>query len=449
MITAPQINSMVNMSKASFNGPQLSGQGQSTGGFTNILAAMMSNGDNKGGDMMSMLKSGNMSIEGLLQNFIGAEDDNTGLDPLLLSLIQQLMRNPQEFQDLLKDIMDTGDRGIREIAQMNYGQLKELTALLKEMIGNGDNKQPLSSGLIKEGMKEDLLFKGILSSETISGVSIDDVENSAITASITDIKPALHSAILKMAEGAIKGENISGSISSNKEGNISLKDFYLLRGKDTAEGKAVSTSSEQASINETLDLFSEMAIVEEISGSGSKASNLGDNLSGALKDSLNNAAGQDSNRLQSASIGGTNNQTAQTATTRNEQAIKETLHVSRIQEIDAKIIRAVESGQNSLTIRLEPPELGTLKIKLVLADGMVRADVRVENAAVKDMMNLAAPQIRNSLESAGIKVSEFFVDIREEYYSDGRRHNQDNENGKKHKHSKEKDEDFKPFDFFI
>ena len=110
-------------------------------------------------------------------------------------------------------------------------------------------------------------------------------------------------------------------------------------------------------------------------------------------------------------------------------AIKPVVTVSRPAELDQPILKAIGNGEKYLIIKLDPPDLGSVRIKLTMVDGNIRADLKVDSGVVKDLFNSSIPHIKASLESAGVKVSDIFVDVRkDQYYSeeDSRRR----ENGK-------------------
>lgn len=136
----------------------------------------------------------------------------------------------------------------------------------------------------------------------------------------------------------------------------------------------------------------------------------------------------------------------QTSYAKNDPAVKESLHVSRLNELGEPIIKTLGTGDKHLVIKLEPPDLGSIQIKLRMTNGVLTADIRVDSNAVRDLFSAAIPQIRASLEDSGIKVSDFFVDVKEEdYYSDGGRQ-QDDTNQQQHKQNKESK--FQFFDYF-
>jgi len=113
----------------------------------------------------------------------------------------------------------------------------------------------------------------------------------------------------------------------------------------------------------------------------------------------------------------------QTSSAHEQSPVQETVPANRMVSLDEVISRAVDSGQKNLVVRIDPPDLGSMHIKLSLENGVLRADVRVDSSSVKDSFNLALPQIKSSLENSGIKVSEFHVDVREDQYRNGQERN--------------------------
>lgn len=123
--------------------------------------------------------------------------------------------------------------------------------------------------------------------------------------------------------------------------------------------------------------------------------------------------------------------------------VKEPIHVNRLYELGEVMEKTIRSGDKHLIIKIEPPDLGSIQIKLKMDNGMLRADFKVDSVAVKDLFSMAIPQIKTSLENAGIRVSDFFVDVKDDYYSDNRgQHDNVNQQNKQNK----KQDNF--FDYF-
>lgn len=95
-----------------------------------------------------------------------------------------------------------------------------------------------------------------------------------------------------------------------------------------------------------------------------------------------------------------------------------------IADIPDTIRTAAENGTRHLVVRLDPPDLGQVHIRLRMSQGVLTAELKVDSGSTKDVFTTALPQIRASLENAGIKVGELHIDLREEYANDqdARRH---------------------------
>lgn len=96
----------------------------------------------------------------------------------------------------------------------------------------------------------------------------------------------------------------------------------------------------------------------------------------------------------------------------SEQKIQ--LPITRLQDISNIMFKALSASQKTLTIQLEPPEMGRILIKLFLENGAVRADMKVDYPHVKEMLTGLIPEIRSNLQSSGVKVSDFLLDLSRE-----------------------------------
>jgi flagellar hook-length control protein FliK len=132
----------------------------------------------------------------------------------------------------------------------------------------------------------------------------------------------------------------------------------------------------------------------------------------------------------------------QTVSGHDQSPVQQTVPASQLSSLDTVISKAVNAGQGNLVIRIDPPDLGSMQIKLSLDNGVLKANVSVDSNAVKDSFNLAMPQIRASLENAGIKVSDFQVDVREDQYRNGQERNNQGQQQRQGKESKNGFSDF-------
>ncbi len=89
------------------------------------------------------------------------------------------------------------------------------------------------------------------------------------------------------------------------------------------------------------------------------------------------------------------------------------------QEISDKILNKVSNvinhlatkGGETITIRLQPPELGKIQIELVMKDNTINAKINTENIAVKEVIMTNLDQIKASIENSGFNINKLDVEI--------------------------------------
>jgi flagellar hook-length control protein FliK len=67
------------------------------------------------------------------------------------------------------------------------------------------------------------------------------------------------------------------------------------------------------------------------------------------------------------------------------------------------------NGQLEMEVQLEPPALGRLIVKLVRADGGLRASFVVTNESARTTVQNEMPALQRALEQAGVTLTEFSV----------------------------------------
>ncbi|WP_353683642.1 flagellar hook-length control protein FliK [Thermodesulfovibrio sp. 3907-1M] len=96
------------------------------------------------------------------------------------------------------------------------------------------------------------------------------------------------------------------------------------------------------------------------------------------------------------------------------------LPFTRLKEVSDIVFKALSSSQKTIIVQLEPPELGKILIKLSMDNAGLRADMKVDYPHVKEALSGLIPEIKSNLESTGLKVSDFLLDLMKENrgYSD-------------------------------
>ncbi|MCK5912421.1 MAG: flagellar hook-length control protein FliK, partial [Desulfuromusa sp.] len=68
-----------------------------------------------------------------------------------------------------------------------------------------------------------------------------------------------------------------------------------------------------------------------------------------------------------------------------------------------------ESGR--MVLRLQPAELGSLKLELMVEGDRVRANLHAQSQQVQEVLERNLPQLRNALAEQGLKIDQFQVTI--------------------------------------
>jgi flagellar hook-length control protein FliK len=84
--------------------------------------------------------------------------------------------------------------------------------------------------------------------------------------------------------------------------------------------------------------------------------------------------------------------------------------VSRV----AKAFQTASERDGSVQLRLNPPDLGALKLQLTVKDGVMSAAVETDNANARRLLLDHLPALRDRLAEQNIRVDRFDVDVRQE-----------------------------------
>ena len=257
---------------------------------------------------------------------------------------------------------------------------------------------------------------------------------------------------------AAHGENYLAALAVKQDGSADKIDFKLpdkisANSKDALLGALKSASQDNSTnaIPPAADSAKTEAELQSFSQSGKDAATIsrtagsaGDASSEFKIEVSDGSASSQSSGDKGREATGLYAQSIQTQTVSgHEQApIQETVPANRLNSLDEVIAKAVDSGQKNLVIRIDPPDLGSMHIRLSLDNGVLKAEVRVDSSSVKDSFNLALPQIKTALENSGIRVSEFHVDVREDQYRNGQERNNQAQQQKQGRGSKNGFSDF-------
>ncbi|UCE67778.1 MAG: flagellar hook-length control protein FliK [Candidatus Zixiibacteriota bacterium] len=204
-----------------------------------------------------------------------------------------------------------------------------------------------------------------------------------------------------------KASNLEGLFLLNHRTSISLLD---LKNQTSLRGN-INRHSEGIVVPESLNEI-------EGAGAGEVRSEKNDNPSALSKISVGSNGVSETlsakYKYNNGSLDGITDQyeLLRNATIKNSpQDIKEmpVKNFENIENIKASIISAIEHGRSTVRMRLHPPDLGTLHIKLQWRAGTLVTEFRVENAKAGEVVSAILPELKASLEEANLKFTDFDV----------------------------------------
>jgi flagellar hook-length control protein FliK len=303
---------------------------------------------------------------------------------------------------------------------------------------------------------QQIVNQPVLKKDVSAAAAVLASQDAQVVQTAQSAQVALMPAITDLSQAT--SQSASGSVPVALGGTADKIDFKLLD-KISANTKdpllsALKGSSQDNSTNAMLSTADSAKTETELQyfnefrkdvASQSKTSSSNSDAISQFQIETSSGTGQpsvDKNNMREASSLYAQTIQTQPASGRDQSPIQETVSVNRMTSLDAVISKAVDSGQRNLVIRIDPPDLGSMHIRLSLDNGVLKADVRVDSSSIKDSFNLALPQIKTSLENAGIKVSEFHVDVREDQYRNGQERNNQGQQQKQGRGSKNSFSDF-------
>ena len=96
---------------------------------------------------------------------------------------------------------------------------------------------------------------------------------------------------------------------------------------------------------------------------------------------------------------------------RAEAALKLRLQQQVLEAASSRLRIATREGVSSARIRLDPPSLGRMDMRLEVQAGVLNAKVTVEHAWVKEAVTSNLKDLRDSLAEQGVEVESFSVDV--------------------------------------
>jgi flagellar hook-length control protein FliK len=379
---------------------------------------------------------------------------------VLATQLQELDINQAQFEALLGLLGLNGDADIDALLQ----SLTQALNLNPKDSGGGTNASDLIARIQQnQGEAVNLLKQAGLSDAEVKNFlnHLQSLQNASAQKGLdknANLQAKLDSQTNRPDEAIIKNSVLYNSQAENDEGPdflTQLKDTAKLKDttkrsdtaklkdttkrSDTAKGTDTPKGTEKTDRSASLDKLTETAkqneatritTQEPVNEKGAKTSNLGELLSGknAKANILQTESFTDGKgykgletaktgpdlQIQSPTVAAN---TAVKAAESSKPILPENLLARGATE--AKIINQIANkmtvrtigAQNEVHIKLDPPSLGTVRMKIITSGDTVRTVIVAENQAVKQVIENNFNQLRDAMGEQGLKLGSFTVTV--------------------------------------
>ena len=308
----------------------------------------------------------------------------TDINALLQSLAQQLNLNPDDL-----------------IVNASAGPLAQQQKLLSLLQGQGGQAAEL---LVKAGLSEQQAQNLLAKIQSVQGNQ----------ATLQTNKEGADEVLVKLggersAEG--KADFLSQFSDINKQGEKPQRQASIekvLTQSANDPGKELSQKLVEKNITTAQKL-------EEIFQSPNNQANLHPAQNGAANNPLKNIQGLKApTEVQVQSVNAASESAARAVegaklVSAESLSTKGTTEARVINQIINKVSLRSNGSQSEMKIRLDPPSLGTIRMNVTTAGNSVRMVVIAESHAVKQIIENNLIQLRDSMQSQGLKVDSFTV----------------------------------------
>ena len=102
-------------------------------------------------------------------------------------------------------------------------------------------------------------------------------------------------------------------------------------------------------------------------------------------------------------------------------------------QVVTQISGSVNGESGRMVLRLQPAELGSLKIELIVEGDRVRANLHAQTQQVQEVLERNLPQLRNALIEQGLKIDQFLVSVDKDHDQQGQFENLQQQNNSSEK----------------
>ena len=404
---------------------------------TEVLAAKLQELDINQAQFEALLDllglNGDADLDALLQSLTQAlnlNQKNSGDKTNPSDLIARIQQNQGEAVNLLKQA------GLSDAEAKNF--LNLLQSLQNASAQKGlDKNASLQAKLDSRTNRSD---EASIKNPVFDNSQAENDEGPDFLTTLKDTAKRSDTATKRSDEASIKNPVFDNSQTENDEGpDFSTKFKDTAKLKDTTKRSDTAKGTEKTDRSASLDKLTETAkqneatritTQEPVNEKGAKTSNLGELLSsknaqanilqtesftdGKGFKGLETAKTGPDLQIQSPTVAAN---TAVKAAESSKPILPENLLARGATE--AKIINQIANkmtvrtigAQNEVHIKLDPPSLGTVRMKIITSGDTVRTVIVAENQAVKQVIENNFNQLRDAMGEQGLKLGSFTVTV--------------------------------------
>jgi flagellar hook-length control protein FliK len=311
--------------------------------------------------------------------------------------------------------------------------LQQIESPLSVAVNLAPNPTKVGSGIDKTQLEETLPTNGLALEEEALSESLD--ASSTINLDQSVVPPVTQS----LSNAVAASPSLSSSLPNNGSGSLSQRATGRTTSDALASGSGLSSESSINDLTEdgvveefrpvTLDadnpmsdkLMSDNGVRSPQTGPASLFNSLmldtpvsGTKTADVTLAAMTADAAQASSSVESDAYEGIDLQADETLEQKLQTQLRERLEFGQDKKewggaLGARLMTMVADDIQQARIQLDPPELGSLEIKMQISQDQASVQVTAQNVQVKDVLDASAQRLRDAMNAQGIELAEFSV----------------------------------------
>jgi flagellar hook-length control protein FliK len=307
--------------------------------------------------------------------------------------------------------------------------LQQIESPLSVAVNLAPNPTKVVSGIDKTQLGETLPTNGLAleeealseSLDASSTINLDQSVVPPVTQSLSNAiaaSPSLSSSLPNNGSGSLSqratGRTTSDALASGSESSINdltedgvVEEFrpVTLDADNPMSDKLMSDNGVRSPQTGPASLFNSLMLDTPVSGTKTADVTLA---------AMTADAAQASSSVESDAYEGIDLQADETLEQKLQTQLRERLEFGQDKKewggaLGARLMTMVADDIQQARIQLDPPELGSLEIKMQISQDQASVQVTAQNVQVKDVLDASAQRLRDAMNAQGIELAEFSV----------------------------------------